>query len=101
VSDPWNGHAVEPFNIWSTHQNRVSMQEGWILTNDSSGRVTIARLDDPASVPELNYTEPKFKDDQEAYEFVGKLCKMGSHLHFVAIWLQGYKTNDILECSPR
>jgi len=43
-----------------TQFNVQAMNEGGLLTNDSSENVTIARLDDPASVPELRYDEPKF-----------------------------------------
>jgi len=76
------------------------MEEGWILTNDSSGRVTISRLDAPGDVEGLGFTEPKFKDDAAANHHVASYAAGGSFLHLLAIWLQGYRVDDETEVLP-
>jgi hypothetical protein len=92
---------MEPFMLWPTEYNKQSMEEGWLLTNDSDGRVTIARLDDPAAVvPAIGFEEPKFATDQAANDFVSAKAKAGSHCHFLACWLQGYRCNDELQVQP-
>jgi len=89
-----------PFKHWPEWADAASKKEGWILTNDSSERVTISRLDDPSSVEGLDFTEPKFQDDQEAYDTVACRAEERSPLHLLALWLQGYHTTDILEIEP-
>lgn len=90
---------MKPFDYWGYDDNTRSMQEGWLLTNDDEGRVTIARLDDP-SAAEMAYSEPKLQDDQEANEYVWQRALGGSEIHLRAIWLQGYRVDDELQVGP-
>ena len=91
---------MKPFDYWPQWAADVSMEEGWILTNDSSERATISRLDAPSDVEGLGFTEPKFDNDALANEFVSQQASTGSPLHLLAIWLQGYGVEDELEVEP-
>jgi len=89
-----------PFDLWPPQFNVQAMNEGWLLTDDSSENITIARLDDPASVPKLRYDEPKFANDQVANDFVFRKACGGSQCHVMAIWLQGYPVMTELQVLP-
>lgn len=92
---------LKPFDYWSERDTRQSMQEGWLLTNDSKGRVAIARLDDPAAAG-LDYQEPRFADDEEATLFVfaqQTLLPEGSR-YGLAMWLVGAPVVQQLSRHP-
>lgn len=89
-----------PFDTWPHRAANMAIEEGWLLTNDSLERVTIARLDDPEGVEGLDFTEPKFGTDQAANDFVVKRALEGSHVHLLAVWLQGYEVNAQLQVNP-
>jgi len=91
---------MKPFDFWTDQQANTAIDEGWLLTNDSKDRVTIARLDDPKSVAGLSFTEPVFDDDAEANEFVVSRALVGSKTHMLAVFLQGYNVDDDLQVWP-
>lgn len=68
-----------------------ALEEGWDLF-DVDGRFQLQKLDDPASVPELGYTEPKFKSDLDALLFVAHQALRGSKYHRNALALIGTLT---------
>jgi hypothetical protein len=52
---------------WSNIQ---ALQEGWDIFLTDLGKLEIQRIDDPGSISELDYSEPKFADDEAALQFV-------------------------------
>ena len=64
--------------------NEQAYKEGWVLA-ECEHYFDIQRLDDPSSVPGLGYTEPKFNDDTEAWEYVIKKSLEGSFYHLTAL----------------
>lgn len=62
----------------------VCWSEGWMLA-DVNGVLVIQRIDDPASVPGVDYNEPKFASDTEALLYVAAKASAGSKPHFAAI----------------
>ena len=91
---------MKPFDVWPRQAANLAIEEGWLLTNDSAGRVTIARLDDPGSVEGLDFTEPNFETDQAANDFVVHRAMEGSHVHLLAVWLQGHEVDADLQVNP-
>ena len=70
--------------------NEQAFREGWMLA-DVGTHMDIQRLDDPSSVPGLGVLEPKFANDQEAWEHVINQAIAGSAYHLLAIQLAGEK----------
>ena len=91
---------MKPFDLWPEWAANKAIEEGWILTNDSSEIVTISRLDAPGDVEGLGFTEPKFPDDQRANAHVARRAASGSSLHLLAVWLQGYEVAGEIEVLP-
>ena len=90
----------KPHTYWTVDDDRASLQEGWLLTNDSSNRTYIAKLDDPASIDDLGFADPKFDCDSEAEFFVLQLAMAGSRRHMLAIYLQGFAVEEELDFHP-
>jgi hypothetical protein len=79
--------------------NTLALQEGWDVFGtdevDEEGngyiRLAIQKLDDPSSVPELGYNDPKFDTDDQAYAFVLEKAKTSAYhqqaldLHFTIV----------------
>lgn len=89
-----------PFTYWTATDEREARREGWVLTNDSFERMTIARLDDPASYDDLDYEFPVFNNDTEAIAFVVNAALNGSRHHMLAIYLQGFPVRQELDVIP-
>jgi hypothetical protein len=57
------GMTLDVIAAWLKKYDLASKQEGWLLTNDSEDRYSIARIDDPqASIEDgwpLDFSEPK------------------------------------------
>lgn len=84
---------------WPIEFDLQSKKEGWILTNGSpidnmEERYYIAKLDDPSSVDELDYDEPKFRFDEDAQQYVVSRAGEGSKLHLYVLFLYGQKYGE-------
>lgn len=74
---------------WCKKYHDQAKREGWIITNNSQDEYCISKIDDP---PEwilddgsrLDYTEPKFKSDDEAVDYVMARAREGSEMHGLA-----------------
>ena len=70
---------------WSRRLSALALEEGWDVFDNFDYGTRIERLDDPASVEELAFTEPKFDGDDEAIAHVRARAAQGSLLHQTAI----------------
>lgn len=70
---------------WNRQLSTRAVEEGWDVFDNSDHGLRIERLDDPASVEELSFTEPKFEGDDEAIAHVRARAAQGSLLHQTAI----------------
>jgi hypothetical protein len=63
--------------------NAIALSEGWdLFQTDRDGNppiLEILKLDDPASIPELGYSEPKFECDEDAVKFVTNKAKTSKY----------------------
>jgi hypothetical protein len=59
-SPPW------PKVEWTWADDAAAKQEGWALFTTDDG-VQLCRLDDPASCPRLDYNDPVFACDEDAW----------------------------------
>lgn len=74
----------------SNWDNTQALTEGWDLFHvdyDHASGLEIQRIDDPMSVPDLGYDDPKFTDDNEAMAFVVSRANTGSAYHKAALSL--------------
>lgn len=71
-----------------------ALTEGWDLF-EVDGRLQIQRLDNPASITWLDYTEPKFEGDDEALAFVHRKVVIGSEYHRQALSLVGASSKEL------
>lgn len=77
---PW------PKTRWTWDDDRAAKQEGWALFTTDDG-VQLCKLDDPASCPELDYNDPVFACDEDAWLWVYiDLSKL--HTKALAVLLQ-------------
>ena len=62
---------------------KIAQSEGWdIFTVEREGEtphLEIQKLDDPASIPELGYAEPKFDYDEDAVAFVADRARTSDY----------------------
>ena len=86
--------------IWPDRYDLLCQQEGWLLTNDSQGCFTIARLDCPADC-DVGFTEPKYRNDWEAKQFVLQQAIQTHEPRYVlALWLDGWPERLPLPVVP-
>lgn len=71
-----------------------ALTEGWDLF-EVEGRLQIQRLDNPASLEWLDYTEPKFDGDDEAIAHVHRNAAIGSEYHRQALSLVGASSKEL------
>ena len=93
-----------PFDFWDKQADDLAKYQGWLLSNDSSGRVTIARMDEPQAWRDadvkLGFTRQPFKDDMAAGKFVVELAANANRHALLAIWLQGYDVEESMDMPP-
>jgi len=86
---------MKPHDFWTKECWDISAHEGWVLTNSSPNDLgievsNICRITCPEDWEGLDYTYPKFKNDDEAVNFVIRKAANGSGIHMLAIWLEGH-----------
>ena len=97
----WNRpRRRRPMEYWPADCEEQSQQEGWLLTNDGRGLVTVSRIDVPADHPQLGDDEPKFASDSAAYAFVVQRAIAGSRLHLLALVLCHHPVDEAMELPP-
>lgn len=68
--------------------NVQALAEGWDLfwtDRDHASGLELQRVDDPMSLPELGYDDPKFASDEDARAFVVQRAAEGSDYHARAL----------------
>jgi hypothetical protein len=94
---------MKPFDFWDQNADLASKRQGWLLTNDWSGRVTIAKLDDPQAWVDSGWpiAPPQpFKDDRAAWDYVVDKARAGDRVAMLAVWLQGYDIAKNMDMEP-
>lgn len=71
--------------IWTKADSLAARREGWDIWDcaEPDGRFRLEKLDDPASCDDLDYDNPMFDDDGDAWLWV--YLNAGSGLHWRAI----------------
>lgn len=92
---------LKPGDLWPVDYERRSRIEGWLLTNDSKGRVYIAKLDDPEAAEVAPNNDFEYDEDAVAYVLS---CATSPHpasnsIHMMALYLAGRYWDEPLGCQ--